>query len=691
MNAKFRLGVDAGGTFTDFVLSKGDGTIKLYKTPSTPNQPTEAIASGLKLISDDTGLSASEVVANSDLCINGTTVALNALLQHKGAKVGLICTAGHQDSVEIRLGHKEEGHRYDAEYPPAKMLVPRHLRRPVRERVLSTGDVREPLNEHDVVAAVEYFKEHGVEAVAISFLWSVLNPVHERRAAEIVRSMMPDVFVTPGTEIFPQMREYTRTSTVVVNAYLGPILARYVDTLDGYFDELGARQPPRYFQSNGGLSIGKSLVNRAVYAINSGPAAGPAAGTFVAEPFGIKNIITVDMGGTSFDITLTRDGHTNIQKGEDFLRYRLGVPMLHVETLGAGGGSIGYIDELGILSVGPQSAGAVPGPVCYGRGGRLPTVTDCNLLLGYLSPEGLLGGRLSLDVDGARAAVREELAEPLGMSVEDAALGVHQIVNNNMVNGIRRVSIEKGLDPRDFALVSAGGAGSMHIISLAQEIGIDTVLVPRLASGLCAFGQIISDAKYNFLATKPTRLNDNVNYDDLNKTFRSMEAEGIDLLKSDGFTKTSIKIKRTVYMRYIDQIHEIAVSIPYMELSSNNIDQVKDLFHDAHERHYTYAERRNLVEIVDLESTVIGVIDKPGLSKNGRQNGARHKEATQVRKVYHDGEWYDTPVFDGQVLDAHTQIKGPAIIEEETTSILLTPGWSASLHDSDTYLLQPAT
>ena len=386
MRTRYRLGIDAGGTFTDFVLAEKSRGTRLYKALSTPSDPTLAIRNGLALISEDLDVPIETIIPNCDLCINGTTVGLNALIQHRGAQTGLICTAGHEDSIEIRNGHKEDGYRYDAEYPPAVMLVPRYLRRGVRERVLSNGSVRSPLNEQDVRDACTYFLKEGVESVAISFVWSVLNTEHEERAGEIVREMMPNAIVTLGSVLYPQVREYTRTSTAVTNAYLAPTLKRYINAVDDYFSRLGAKYPVRYFQSNGGLAIGEAMSDRSVYAINSGPASAPTAGLSVTKPFGDANVITIDMGGTSFDITLTFDGVTNLNKNIDFLRYRIGVPMIQVETLGAGGGSIGWIDDMGLLQVGPQSAGSEPGPACYGQGGSEPTTTDANLVLGYLNP-----------------------------------------------------------------------------------------------------------------------------------------------------------------------------------------------------------------------------------------------------------------------------------------------------------------
>ncbi|OYU37924.1 MAG: 5-oxoprolinase [Pseudorhodobacter sp. PARRP1] len=687
MKTDYRLGIDAGGTFTDFVLADQTGQVRLFKALSTPQDPTLAIKNGLALMTEELGVSATEIISNCDLCINGTTVGLNALIQLKGAKTGLICTAGHEDSLEIRLGHKEDGYRYDPDYPPATMLVPRYLRRGVRERILSDGSVRTPLTEADVRAACEIFLAEGIDTVAISFVWSVLDPTHERRAGEIVREMMPGVILTMGSELYPQVREYTRTSTAVVNAYLAPIMKRYVTAVDAYFQQLGAKQPVRYYQSNGGLAIGQAMTDRSVYAINSGPASAPAAGLYVCAPFGKTDVITVDMGGTSFDITLTKDGSTNINKNIDFLRYRIGVPMIQVETLGAGGGSIGWIDEMGLLQMGPQSAGSDPGPACYGQGGQLPTVSDANIVLGYLNPDGLVGGRLPLDAQKAYDAVKT-IADPLGLSVERAAYGMFTIVNANMVNGIRRVTIERGYDPRDFVLVGAGGATAAHITALAADMGIDTIVLPKLASGLCAFGQIISDVKYNYMATAVLRLDNDAAYTRVDQLFTEIEAQGIAHLTSDGFGAGNTLIKRSLDMRYVGQVHECTVEIGNFPVNAQTIEQIKAAFHARHEQLYTYAEPHSTVEVVNIESTVYGLVDKPK-----RMHIAPGKAADQAIKAYRDavfsadGSRTRTPIYDGGALGAGAQIAGPAVIEEVTTTIVIEPGWSATLDASGSYLI----
>ncbi len=691
MRSKYRLGIDAGGTFTDFVLAEQGGDVQIFKVLSTPNDPTKAIRNGLALIEEETGVTPREIVSNSDLCINGTTVGLNALITHNGAKTGLLATEGHEDSIEIRLGHKEDGYRYDPDYPPATMLVPRHLRRPISERVLSDGSVRTPMDEQQVRDACRYFIAEGVESVAISFVWSVLHPAHELRAAEIVREMMPDVRLTVGSQLYPQVREYTRTSTAIVNAYLAPILQRYVEAIDGYFRELGSKHPVRYFQSNGGLALGKVVTDQSVYAINSGPASAPQAALDVAAPWGDTNIITVDMGGTSFDITLTRDGQANINKNIDFLRYRIGIPMIQVETLGAGGGSIGWIDEMGLMQMGPQSAGSEPGPACYGQGGENPTTTDANLTLGYLNSDGLVGGRLPLDVEKARAAIKAKLADPLGISVEKAAYGMFTIVNNNMMNGIRRVSVERGYDPRDFVLMGAGGATGAHITSLAREMGIGKVLISKLASGLCAYGQILSDVKYNYMAPAPLRLEGAEAAERLDSLFSDLETRGREDLKDDGFAEEDISIRRSLDMRYVGQVHECTVEIGPFEVNEASLQQIKDAFHARHKELYTYDEPQSAVEVVNVESTINGHVAKPTRMKIAAGKGAESALKGQRDMVFSaDGTAQSTPVYDGAALGAGDTLDGPAVIEEVTTTIVVEPGWTVTLHDTGTYVLTAA-
>ena len=689
MRTHYRLGIDAGGTFTDFVLADKSGNIKIYKTPSTPDDPTKAIEDGLKIISEDLEINPSDIISQSDLCINGTTVGLNALIQHKGSPVGLICTEGHEDSIEIRLGHKEDGYRYDPDYPPAVMLSPRFLRKGIRERILSNGKVKISINEDDVKEACKIFVDEGVNSIAISFIWSVLNPSHEIIAEKIVREMMPNAFITVGSRLYPQIREYTRTSTAVTNAYLSPTLKSYVSAINEYFISLGGKNNVRYFQSNGGLATGDVMTDRSVYAINSGPASAPIAGLSIANPFKYKNVITIDMGGTSFDITLTKGGSTNLNKNVDFLRYRIGVPMIHVETLGAGGGSIAWIDEMGLLQVGPQSAGANPGPACYSKGGEKPTVSDANLVLGYLNPDGLIGGKLPLNYENAFNSIEKNIAKPLGMEVEKAAYGIFTIVNSNMVNGIRRVTVERGYDPRDFVLVAGGGATGAHITALAKEMGIDTVIVSKLSSGLCAYGQIISDVKYNYMATIPTRLDSIKAAEKINKTFKEIESKGIEHLNKDGFEEKKINTYRSLEMRYVGQIHECTVNIDFFEITEETLQNIKEAFHNRHEELYTYSEKDSPVELVNIESTIYGRIDRPNYSE--LENKGQINDALKISRnlIFSEkGNVLKTPVYDGNKLSPGNLIDGPAVVEEDTTTLVIENGWFLELHKSGTYIIK---
>ena len=568
------------------------------------------------------------------------------------------------------------------------MLVPRYLRRGVSERVISTGAVHTAMNEDDVREACRHFLREGVESVAISFVWSVLHPEHELRAAEIVREMMPHVRLTVGSQLYPQVREYTRTSTAIVNAYLAPILTRYVEAVDGYFRSLGAKNPVRYFQSNGGLALGSVVSDQSVYAINSGPASAPQAALYIAEPWGMKNIITVDMGGTSFDITLTRDGRANVSKNIDFLRYRIGIPMIQVETLGAGGGSIGWIDNMGLMQMGPQSAGSEPGPASYDQGGTQPTTTDANLVLGYINPDGLMGGRLPLNTEKARAAIKARIADPLGLTVEKAAYGMYKIVNNNMVNAIRRVSVERGYDPRDFVLNCAGGATGAHITALAREMGIRRVLISKLASGLCAYGQIISDVKYNYMAPAPVRLDTDGAAQKLDGLFNRLETRGVADLTRDGFDRDRISIRRSLDMRYVGQVHECTVDIDPFAIDEATLGTLIEAFHARHEELYTYSERQSVVEIVNVESAIWGRVDRPNRMTVAAGKGAASAlEGTRPMIFDVSAKPQDVPVYAGGRLGAGDRIIGPAVIEEVTTTLVIEPGWEAELHESGVYLV----
>lgn len=680
----YRLGIDSGGTFTDFVLA-GDGAVEVHKTPSTPSDPSQAVRDGLELVAREHGTDVAGLLAEIDIIIHGTTVATNALIEHTGAKTGLICTAGHEDSLEIRLGHKEDGHRYDMNYPMAEMLVPRNLRVPVRGRILADGSEYEPLNEDDVYAAIERFKSAGVEAVAVSLVWSFENPAHEERIREILAEELPDVFTSLSVDVLPQVREYTRTSTTVVNAYVKPTLDRYVARVDEYLDANGFTGEIRYIQANGGIASSETLRRRPAYAINSGPAGGPAAGLHLGRQFGSEDVITVDMGGTSFDVSLTRDGSTEVRKDFDLMRYRMGLPMLHVETIGAGGGSIASLDR-GVLQVGPESAGAEPGPACYDRGGTRPTVTDALMVLGYLNQAELLGGRMPIDSEASANAIEEHVAGDSQLDVETAAAGILEIVTKNMVDGIRQVSIEKGHDPRDFTMVCGGGAGPAHATALADELGVGRVLVPKTASVLCAYGEVVSNYKHNRLASYPSRIED-VDADDLEARFADLEAGARDRLATEGIAAEDIELQRVFEMRYRNQIKECEVTMPAVEITDEWLDELRAAFDRRHEELYTYAEPETPVDVINIESVAYGEVTPPDISGGLPTEGTVDDARTGSREAYFEaaGGFTETPVYDGARIPAGAELVGPAIVEETTTTMVVNPGWRARLDDAGVY------
>jgi N-methylhydantoinase A len=685
----YRLGIDTGGTFTDFVLIREDGTWDLIKAASTPGHPVKAIEAGLALVCKQVGLALEAFLARCDMIIYGSTVGLNALIQHKGAKVGLLTTRGHQDALEIRLAHKEDGHRYDFEYPPAPALVPRRLRIPVRERLNAAGAVLKPLVEEDVIAAVEQFKAADVSSVAVCFLWSFLNDAHERRAGEIVRELMPDAYLTLSVDVLPQIREYTRVSTTAVNAFIGPVLLRSINEIEGMLRLKGFRNPIRYMQNNGGIASGSFISRKGVYALSSGPAAGPTASHFFGSRAGFDNLLTLDMGGTSTDISIIQNGSVDIIKNVEVERYMLGIPQVNVVCIGAGGGSIAWQDSNGILRVGPQSAEAVPGPACYGKGGQEATVTDALSVLGYINPDYLLGGTFQLQPEAATEVIARKVANPLSLSMEEAALGVFRIVNSNMVGGIRAVSVERGYDPRDCVFVAGGGATSAFIGRLAEELDVERVLIPKVASGLCAFGAAISDVKHSHVATYISKLS-KLDLTRMNGVMTDLEERGRKDLTEEGFEPGQIEIRRTLEMRYGDQIHECVVPVPMTgALSAADLDVIRDMFHKRHEEIYTYCEPENEPELVNLEVTAIGLTRAALRACRQREERAPASGGAVTRKAYFEefGKYVDTPVYDGRQVEPGRVIAGPAIIEEPTTTIVVFPKWRIELQPSSCYFM----
>ncbi|HTY24798.1 MAG TPA: hydantoinase/oxoprolinase family protein, partial [Desulfomonilaceae bacterium] len=524
---RYKIGIDVGGTFTDFLLTRSDGQSGTYKVLSTPRDPSIATMQGIAEMAKDEGMSLKDFLAAVDVIVHGTTVTTNAVLTYTGAKTGLLTSNGVRDALEMRRGIREE--QYNNRFTNVKPLAPRYLRVPVGGRLDYRGTEIAPLDESGIRDRAEFLKNEGVEAVAICFMNSFANREHEERAASIVRELLPEAYLSVSTDVLPAIRFYDRVSTTVLNAYVGPILKRYLDSLVKKLDEAGFPNVLLIMQSNGGVTSPAFAMDHAATTLLSGPAGGPVAGIAYAGIQGYSDSITMDMGGTSFDCALIKDATPFTTSVGEINRLRLALPMLNVVTIGAGGGSIGWIDEGGLLRMGPQSASSDPGPACYGIGGELPTCTDADLILGYLDPNFFAGGRMPLYVDKAKQAIEEKIAKPLGYDPYQAAAGMYKVINVNMASAVREVAVKHGQDPRDFPLVVAGGAGPNHACMIALELENPVLIVPRESSIFCAAGMLMSDLKHNFVRTYAVLLHD-ADPQIFGRLFDEMRREGKQLL-----------------------------------------------------------------------------------------------------------------------------------------------------------------
>ena len=552
------VGVDVGGTFIDLMVSSG-GQRRLRKALSDPEDRAGALMAGLALVAEELGLTLGELLARTERIIHGSTIATNALLTRNGARTALLTTAGFRDVLNMRRGVRSD--LYDPKQAPPDPLIPRQRIHPVAERMDGDGVVLEAVGEDSVEQAVAALRRAEVESVAVGFLFSFANDSHERAVGARLGAALPDLHVSLSSEVLPEVRLYERLSTTAVNAYVTPVLAAYLRSLQRRLEDNGFRGRLLVMQSSGGVMGLDSAARFGVRSILSGPAAGPVAGLWYAGLHGISNAITTDMGGTSFDVCLVNRGEVEVTKEMEIAGHRIALPMVAVHTIGAGGGSILTVDDRGLLRVGPESAGATPGPVCYGRGGTRPTVTDADLLVGYLDAERFWGGRLRLDEAAAREAFRRHVAEPLGVDVVRAAYGAHQVVNANMVDAIREVSVRRGHDPREFVLVAAGGAGPIHACAIARELDIGLILVPREASVMCAVGQLLSDLRHDFVRSCVMSL-DRLDRHMVERHYRDLRGAAEEALLAEGVPRHRIAVSCAADVRYVGQFSEVEVPVP---------------------------------------------------------------------------------------------------------------------------------
>jgi N-methylhydantoinase A len=687
-HAAYTLGIDVGGTFTDFVATRsGEQGFFKGKVPTRPHDEATSVLEAIRSVAERFNEDPRDVLRRMQTIVLGTTVVTNTMLEYNGAKTGLICTKGFRDTLELRRGYRES--LFDLSLPPPPALVPRRWRLGVTERIDSDGAVETPLDEGEVREVVRALKSDGVESIAICLLFSFLNPVHERRVREIVREEHPECFVCLSSEVLPQIREFERVSTTVVNAYTSPKLRNYLYRLKSRLVQEGFAGALHVMQSNGGVMDLEFSADHGVEAVLSGPSGGVVASLRLGEQAGYRNLITADMGGTSYDVCLIHDAKPEVGVDQWISRYRIAVPLLDIHTIGAGGGSIGWMDAGGALRVGPQSAGAYPGPACYGRGGEHPTVTDANLVLGYMDPERFLGGKMTLDRGKAERALATHLADPLGISVEDAAIGIGRIANNAMSNALRYVSVSRGRDPRDYALMAFGGAGAISAGIQARDLGIKTILVPRTASVLSALGGLLSDFKVSKIQSFVAR-SDSVDLDRLNDFYAAMHAEAERLLHSAG-SKGEVILNRYMDIHYVGQVQEVIVPLRSRtrRVTQVNLARAVRDFHDQHEVLYAFKRLDQPVEIVSLRLELVVQRERFEIPSQPFSGENADHAIVARRPIYVDRVGFvEAPIYEGPDLKPGNLVTGPAVIHEPDTTIVVYDKQEAMLDQHGVYVIE---
>ena len=685
-----KIGIDVGGTFTDFVVARDGAPPLIHKTLSTPADPSIAVVEGLAQIAAalDPPRSLADFARSIDTIVHGTTVATNATLTSTGARSALLTTEGVRDALEMRRGIREA--QYDNRSTNVKPLVPRARRLGIGGRIDRDGAEVAPLDLAAVRSAIETWRADGVQAVAVCFMNSFANPAHERAAAELVRREWPEAYLSVSTEVLPSIRFYDRVSTTALNAYVGPKLGRYLDQLVDRLAGAGFGGLLLITQSNGGVISPQAARDKAALTLLSGPAGGPGAGLFYVGAHGRDRCITTDMGGTSFEASVAV-GAPLVKNDGEIARHRIALPMLDIHTIGAGGGSIGWLDEGGLLRMGPQSAGADPGPACYGRGGVLPTTTDANLVLGYLDPAFFAGGSIRLDVAAARRAIETHVARPMGLTVEQAAAGMYRVACNNMAQGVREVTIKRGFDPREFPLIPGGGAGPIHGCLICSELGIPLLVVPREASVLCAFGMLMGELRHDHVRTFVARLG-GIDWSRLAALVGEMQAEGERELAAEGVAPARRRFELRVDCRYLKQYHEVSVPVPLAAVERRDAAAIAQAFHDEHRRLYGYAldAEGAAVEIINLRLQAIGAVDRPAYRREAASAGDASAALKGRRAMYlpERDAFAEVPVYDGHRMRAGQRVAGPALIELQTTAIVVTDGYDAAVDELGSFVLR---
>ncbi len=684
-----KIGIDVGGTFTDFIVAGHGAEPLIHKTLSTPADPSIAVITGLREAAEMLrwGSLFEDFIASIDTIVHGTTVTTNATLTQTGAHSGLLTTSGVRDALEMRRGIRER--QYDNRCTNVKPLVPRYLRIGVGGRLDRDGREIEPLSLEDIRNGIALFRAENVETVAICFMNAFASPAHERAAAELVRRELPHAYLTVSTALLPTIRFYERVSTTALNSYVGPKLNRYLDRLVTSLDEVGFAGVLLIMQSNGGVMSPQVAREKAALTLLSGPAGGPAAGLFYARAHGVDRCITTDMGGTSFEASASFGTPAVINDGA-IARHKIALPMLDIHTIGAGGGSIGWLDEGGLLRMGPQSAGAVPGPACYGQGGQLPTVTDANLVLGYLDPTYFAGGKIRLDPEAARRAIEVNIAAPMNLTVEEAAAGMYRVACNNMAQGVREVTIKRGYDPREFPLIAAGGAGPIHSCLICNELEIPLQVVPGSSSVLCAFGMLLSELKHDYVRTFVARL-DALDWKRLDATLAELRGEGERVLAEEHIPPSRRRYVLRFDCRYVKQYHEVSFAVAPVALERKDAAAIARDFHAEHNRlcGYSLEAEGTPIELINIRLQAIGATEEHDHPEEPYHRAdARHAlKGSRSLYVPEQAAYREVRIYDGDALRHGNRIDGPALIETVTTAVLVSANFDCVVDHYGSFVL----
>jgi N-methylhydantoinase A len=663
----FTIGVDVGGTYTDLVAIDESGKAVFAKSPSTPLDQSVGVMAGLDELARRLKLTRADMLGRTDRVVHGTTVATNALLERKGADVALLTTEGHRDVIEMREGLK--GDRYDLRSPPPEPLVPRQRRFGVKERLKPSGDIVTPLDDRSLGDAIDAIRSSNARSVAVCFLHSYLDPVHEITAVERLARELPELSISRSSDVLPQIKEYERVSTTIVNAYVGPLVRHYLANLERRLKEAGFKGNLFIILSHGGMAPVEEASRLAAGTVLSGPAGGVSGARRCADLLGIPDLVPFDMGGTSTDISLVAEGRASLSADGMLAGQRIALRSLDIVSIAAGGGSIASVDSGRTLRVGPESAGSVPGPACYGNGGAAATVTDANVVLGYLDATAFMGGQRPLDSTAAEAAV-DRVAASLGLSRLQAAAGITRMINLKMADGIRLMTLRRGVDPRRLALLSFGGAAGLHAAEVARELEIKRIIVPTAASVLSAWGMLTSDLRYEVSRTH-YGAGARISTDEVRALFAQLEQQAAGRLRSwfDG----PMTIERSAEMRYGEQIFEIDVALDDLDWNATSlVDQIEDRFHRCHEELYTYASRDQEVVFVNARVAAVGEVSRRG--QDLRPAPSAHACTPRTTRQAFFGAWREVPVYALDALQPGHAFEGPAIVEAETTTVIIDAG-----------------